>query len=127
MTVQNVLTVVGPCSTPLKKGDLAAVGFGLQAAGKIGGACDVLLLGGAKEDAGGREEQVASFGVRKVYSLSHADLEAFTARLYAELFRTPLDDPWLGLAAPEVYAGLPRGGRHLPPEDDPDFFCVRWP
>ena len=83
MTTQNALTVIGPAATPLRKGDLAAVGFGLQAAGKLGGACDVLLLGLRDDDAGERQEQVAKLGARKVYSLVHSDLETYTAEAYA--------------------------------------------
>jgi hypothetical protein len=34
------------------------------------------------------------------------DVEAFTERIYSELFLTPLSDPWLGLAPADVYTGL---------------------
>lgn len=34
------------------------------------------------------------------------DLEAFNENVYGRLFRTPLKDPWLGLAPQEIYAGL---------------------
>ena len=38
------------------------------------------------------------------------DLEALNRRVYAELFLSPLDDPWLGLAPQGAYAALPDGG-----------------
>ena len=39
------------------------------------------------------------------------DLEAFNLWVYEEVFRTPLSDPWLGLAPADVYAGLPASTR----------------
>jgi hypothetical protein len=39
------------------------------------------------------------------------ELEPLNERVYAELFLTPRTDPWLGLASPETYTGLERGGR----------------
>lgn len=39
------------------------------------------------------------------------DFEAFNAEVYAEIFETPTDDPWMGLAPASAYAALPRGGR----------------
>ncbi|MBW7905387.1 MAG: hypothetical protein LC135_02725 [Phycisphaerae bacterium] len=38
------------------------------------------------------------------------DLDLLNARVYAELFLTPDDDPWLGLLPADVYAALPGGG-----------------
>jgi hypothetical protein len=35
------------------------------------------------------------------------DLEAFNLWVYEEVFRTPLSDPWLGLAPEDVYGALP--------------------
>jgi hypothetical protein len=35
------------------------------------------------------------------------DLTSLNGRVYAELFLTPLDDPWMGLDAPDVFSGLP--------------------
>lgn len=35
-----------------------------------------------------------------------AGLERLTQVIYAEAFLTPLDDPWMGLAAPDVFTGL---------------------
>ena len=36
--------------------------------------------------------------------------EAFTRKVYAELFLSPLDDPWAGLAPAEAFAALPAAG-----------------
>ncbi len=38
------------------------------------------------------------------------ELAQFNGRVYAELFLMPLNDPWLGLAAPGVYSALPGDG-----------------
>ena len=43
--MSDVLIVVGPLSGPVRKGDLAAVGFGDLLADRSGGAVDVLVLG----------------------------------------------------------------------------------
>ena len=40
------------------------------------------------------------------------DLDAFNARVYAELFLSPLDDPWLGLVPPDAYVALEGEGLH---------------
>jgi hypothetical protein len=34
------------------------------------------------------------------------DLDALNARVYAELFLTPRNDPWLGLVSPGTYSAL---------------------
>ena len=39
------------------------------------------------------------------------DLEAFNEWVYEEVFKTPLSDPWLGLAPDDVYTALPAGTR----------------
>jgi hypothetical protein len=39
------------------------------------------------------------------------DLEAFNQWIYADVFRTPLSDPWLGLAPQDVYGALPASAR----------------
>jgi hypothetical protein len=44
------------------------------------------------------------------------DLEAFNEWVYEEVFRTPLSDPWLGLAPEDVYAALPASTRTGPPQ-----------
>ena len=42
---------------------------------------------------------------------ANLDLEALNFWVYRDLFLTPRTDPWLGLAAPDVYSGLVAGGR----------------
>lgn len=39
------------------------------------------------------------------------DLEAFNLWVYEEVFRTPLSDPWLGLASEDVFTALPPSTR----------------
>ncbi len=39
------------------------------------------------------------------------ELEAFNQWIYADVFRTPLSDPWLGLAPADVYGALPASAR----------------
>ena len=36
-----------------------------------------------------------------------SDVGPLNERVYAELFLTPLDDPWMGLDVPDVFSGLP--------------------
>jgi hypothetical protein len=40
-----------------------------------------------------------------------SDLESLNSRVYAEIFLTPRDDPWLGLGSEGVYTGTSSGGR----------------
>ncbi|HEY0371816.1 MAG TPA: hypothetical protein VGD79_07425 [Thermoanaerobaculia bacterium] len=39
------------------------------------------------------------------------DLDSLNERVYAELFRTPSDDPWLGLNPSAAFAAIEEGGR----------------
>ena len=41
---------------------------------------------------------------------SRANLEQFNDHVYAELFRTPKSDPWLGLFSTDVYSAIENGG-----------------
>jgi len=41
---------------------------------------------------------------------SPLELDELTKRLYAELFLTPADDPWLGFSTPLIFTGLPGDG-----------------
>ena len=41
------------------------------------------------------------------------DLHDLNRWIYSDLFLTPRSDPWLGLAAPTIYTGLPGGGRRV--------------
>lgn len=43
------------------------------------------------------------------------DLEAFNEWVYEEVFRTPLSDPWMGLAPEDVYVALPASTRIAQP------------
>ena len=38
------------------------------------------------------------------------DVEQFNARVYAEIFKTPDSDKWLGMYAPDIYTALDGGG-----------------
>ena len=40
--------------------------------------------------------------------------EAFTNRIYAEVFLMPLSDPWLGLSPDDQFVALPNAGRVEP-------------
>jgi hypothetical protein len=69
------------------------------------------------------QTSIAVDGVRNEYTLHRqahewfasgevpGDVERLNDRVYAELFLTPNDDPWLGLVAPETYTALENGGR----------------
>lgn len=46
------------------------------------------------------------------------DLEAFNLQVYEEVFRTPVSDPWLGLAPEDVYAALPASTRTTAPHPE---------
>ncbi len=39
------------------------------------------------------------------------DVSALTARIYGELFLSPLNDPWYGLSKPDVYSAVENDGR----------------
>jgi hypothetical protein len=38
------------------------------------------------------------------------DFSSLNRWVYAELFLTPAEDPWLGMATPDIFTGLPRDG-----------------
>ena len=42
------------------------------------------------------------------------DVEKLNEKVYAELFLTPRQDPWIGLVPPDTYTGLTNGGAVLP-------------
>jgi hypothetical protein len=68
------------------------------------------------------QSSIAADGVRNEYTLHRQahewfargelpdDVERLNDRVYAELFLTPNDDPWLGLVTPETYTALENGG-----------------
>ena len=79
MTTQDVLVIVGPTASTLRKIDTAAIGFGKRAAELLSGEFDLLLLGPL---AAGAAHQFVPFGARKIYTLDHADLADYTAEAY---------------------------------------------
>lgn len=68
------------------------------------------------------QRSVAEDSVRNEYQLhwqihewfvngaAPANLAALNSKVYAELFLTPISDPWLGLAPTDVFSALDRGG-----------------
>ena len=44
------------------------------------------------------------------YRSKQTDVDTLNSWVYAELFKTPESDPWLGLNTPEVYTGITRDG-----------------
>ncbi|MFT7579264.1 MAG: hypothetical protein ACI9MR_000927 [Myxococcota bacterium] len=64
----------------------------------------------------------------RIHTQIHAWFEArpvqahasWTERIYAELFKTPLNDPWMGLAPPDAYAAIVGGGLIAPREAQAD-------
>ena len=58
----------------------------------------------------GRDDLKNRFELRlRVLALASQveETAALTARIYEEVFATPLDDPWMGLAPSDVFTGLP--------------------
>jgi len=86
--MSDVLVVIGPATSPLRKADRAAVGFGRAAAGALGGHCDVLLVGAGSAAAA---EESAALGARRVHTASGAGLETYTAEGFAALVAAFLD------------------------------------
>jgi electron transfer flavoprotein alpha subunit len=79
MTTQDVLVILGPTASALRKIDTAAIGFGKRAAELLSGEFDLLLLGPLAAESA---PQFVSFGARKIYTLDHADLADYTAEAY---------------------------------------------
>lgn len=76
----EVLIVVGPASSPVKRGDLAALGFGKSLADATGGAFDLVAIGSEAPQAAA---ELVRYGARTVFSVSHADVAEYTAEAYA--------------------------------------------
>lgn len=54
------------------------------------------------------------------------DLQKATQWVYANVFATPLDDPWMGLALFDTFTGLPNGGRlHTQQHDTHETLSTR--
>ena len=76
----DTLIVIQAASGELGKSDLSAVGFGLELASAAGGQLDLLLLGpGAEAQAG----PAAALGARQVFTMGGAELETYTAEVFA--------------------------------------------
>jgi electron transfer flavoprotein alpha subunit len=86
--MSNVLVVIGPATSPLRKGDLAAVGFAGAASEASGGAFDLLLLG---PEAVSASADASKLGARGVYTLSSDELASFTAEAYSAAIAAFLD------------------------------------
>ncbi len=78
--MSNILVVAEHAGGSLKKGTLSIIDFAKQAAGKIGGGFDVLVVG---PQAAAVASQVANYGAEKVYSLEGAAFEKYSAPAYA--------------------------------------------
>ncbi len=76
----DVLIVAGPAESSPRKTELAAVGFGLEAAKHLDGEVDLLLLG---PEASVAAPTYAALGVRKVITIEHAELIDYTTEAYA--------------------------------------------
>jgi len=49
--------------------------------------------------------------IRKLFlELGEPSMVVLNKRIYADLFLTPATDPWLGVATPGVFTGLPSDG-----------------
>lgn len=82
---KDVLIVVIPTAAGAARSDLAAVGFGCQVAGKLGGACDVLALGPV---AGQAAPALSALAVRRVLVGDHPDLAQPTGEARAAAIAT---------------------------------------
>ncbi|MBX3413119.1 MAG: electron transfer flavoprotein subunit alpha/FixB family protein [Pirellulales bacterium] len=78
--MSDVLIVLIPGGETPSRSELAALGFGLKAAGLVGGACDALLLG---PNASSAAAGVAEHGARTVLVGDHADLAKPTGEAHA--------------------------------------------
>ncbi len=86
--MSDVLVVIGPATSPLRKGDLAAAGFAEAAVQASGGAFDLLLTG---PEAPAAAADAAKLGVRRVYTLSGGELAFSTPEVCAAAVAAFLD------------------------------------
>lgn len=75
------LIVSIPSAAQLSRSDQSAVAFGRDVAQRLGGACDVLVLG---PHAGAVAPQLASLGVRRVLVADHAELAKPTGEAHSK-------------------------------------------
>ncbi|MGD9645321.1 MAG: electron transfer flavoprotein subunit alpha/FixB family protein [Pirellulales bacterium] len=78
--MSDSLIALVPSGPQASRSDLAAIGFGRAVADKLGGACDVLLLG---PHAGAATESLKSSGARRLIVAEHADLAQPTGEALA--------------------------------------------
>lgn len=78
--MSDALIVLLPAASQASRSELAAIGFGLQAAQATGGACDALLLG---SNAAQAAEGLKTLGLRTVLTGDHPDLAQPTGEAIA--------------------------------------------
>lgn len=78
--MSDVLIVLVPATGHASRSELAALGFGLQVASQLGGACDALVLGANSAAAA---EGLKSLGLRSVLTGVHPDLAQPTGEAIA--------------------------------------------
>ncbi|MEC9031248.1 MAG: electron transfer flavoprotein subunit alpha/FixB family protein [Planctomycetota bacterium] len=76
----DTLIIIQATSNELSKSDLAAAGFGREAAAVSGGSFDILLLG---PSAAALSAAAAGLGGGTVFTMSSAELEVYTAEAFA--------------------------------------------
>lgn len=76
----DTLIIIQATSNELSKSDLAAAGFGREAAAASGGSFDILLLG---PSAAALSAEAAGLGGGTVFTMSSAELEVYTAEAFA--------------------------------------------
>lgn len=76
----DVLVVMIPSGEAPSRSELASIGFGLEAAAKLSGACDVLILG---PHAGTVAQATTNLGARTVLTGDHPDLANPTGEAHA--------------------------------------------
>lgn len=78
--MSDILVVAGHASGSLKKGTLHVIDFARQAAGRLGGGFDLVVIGA---QAGAVAAQAAGYGAGKIYTVEGAAFEQYTAPAYA--------------------------------------------
>ena len=76
----DTLIIIQATSNELSKSDLAAAGFGREAAAASGGSFDILLLG---PSAAALSAEAAGLGGGTVFTMSSTELEVYTAEAFA--------------------------------------------
>ncbi|MCS5627142.1 MAG: FAD-binding protein, partial [Planctomycetes bacterium] len=76
----DTLIIIQATGNELSKSDLAAAGFGREAAVASGGAFDILLLGSS---AAALSAEAAGLGAGTVFTMSSSELEVYTAEAFS--------------------------------------------